>query len=121
MHAASRSLLAATTLLLALCAGTCTASGFETKKLKALLSAAETKGGNDSEWTVNWSLDGKWLKSDPKRLLELTTDSDYSKSNVDKSHFSPPTAKISGRRTIGESPERAFQLSISISRRSGLT
>lgn len=89
MDAASRRTLGkwvATLLLVAPLVGSsrAAAGGFDTQKLRALLSANNTKGQGGSDWTVAWSLDGQWKKRGRAMDLNLTLDSDYSKSDTAK-------------------------------------
>lgn len=57
---------------------------FETKKLEALLSANETKGGGDSNWTLKWNLKGRWLRPGTHSSFGISVDSDYAKSDASK-------------------------------------
>lgn len=57
---------------------------WETKKLQALLSATETKGEGGGSWTLSWNFDGQWQTPMAGRNLNVTVDSDYSKSDTAK-------------------------------------
>jgi len=59
-----------------------TMAGVETNKLEVLISANETRGEGGSNWTYAWSFDGQWAAQGKHSMLQLTVDSDYSRSET---------------------------------------
>jgi hypothetical protein len=53
----------------------------QTKQIRILVSANETKGTNEANWTYAWALDGKWFRPGTDASVEVTLDSDYAHSD----------------------------------------
>ncbi len=75
---------AAVVVIVSMAASSSAWGDWETKKLRALLSASETKGKGDTNWTVKWNLGGQWETPQWGKKLTLKLDSDYSKSDTAK-------------------------------------
>lgn len=58
------------------------AGHLDTQRLRVLISANEQQGADRGDWTYAWALDGQWGQQGRRAGMELTIDSDYSRSET---------------------------------------